>query len=359
MPDPRVSGAHHVTDAGVEDEAWPSRDSTFRPGDAGAPSAPSSGRWHPHTDGFAIASLVCSIVGFVTGLGAVLGIVFGFVARRRIRRSENLTGQGLALSGIIIGLLALIAFLVATAVLLASESTPVPSAARSFIVTTGPPADASLARHELILRTAYPAGGTGGGRGSQNTQASFFGGLDAATASQLATCLGVGPADIDRSPAEAADQNYTSADATWQISDTVDVFPTTAGARADLEAAASPNVGPCVLRFVDSPQGPGLLQGPELQKAVAQAFGARAKAGTTTITQRRLIADDGSHDIDVESSFPIVGGGTNTVFHSDQVLVQRGRSESNILIMEVASHPPAIALVNRLAQAAAKQMASR
>ena len=90
-----------------------------------------------------------------------------------------------------------------------------------------------------------------------------------------------------------------------------------------------------------------------------QAFGARAKAGTTTITQRRLIADDGSHDIDVESSFPIVGGGTNAVLPFDQVFVERGRSESNMLIMEVASHPPAIALVNRLAQAAAKQMASR
>ncbi len=314
------------------------------------------GHWEPHTDGFAVASLVCSIVGFVTGLGAVLGIVFGFVARDRMRKSENLSGRGLALSGIIVGCLALASFLAAMVVLLTSESNaPVAphSAARSLIVTSGAPGEVTLAEHELLPRSAYPAGWAGGGRGSQNTQANFFGGLGAVTATQLATCLGVNPTHIDRTPAEAASQAYENGDATWQILDTVDVFPTKGDAQADVEAATSPTVGPCELRFVDSPNSS------QMQAAVTQGFGADAKMGPTTVTRRPLIADRGSQGIDVETFFPIVGTKTKASFYSDQVLVQRDRSESNILILSTGTQPPAIALVNHLAQAAAKQMATQ
>jgi hypothetical protein len=71
----------------------------------------------PHqqpTDGLAIASLVTSLVGLFP-----VGIVLGFVARRRIRRSESARGgSGLALAGIITGFAfgALTAVIVALAV---------------------------------------------------------------------------------------------------------------------------------------------------------------------------------------------------------------------------------------------------
>jgi hypothetical protein len=58
-------------------------------------------------NGLAIASLVCSIVGIIPllfGLPCVLGIIFGFVARGQIRRSNGaLGGDGMALAGIIVG----------------------------------------------------------------------------------------------------------------------------------------------------------------------------------------------------------------------------------------------------------------
>ena len=55
------------------------------------------------TNGLAIASLVCSIAGFLV-IPLVLGIVFGFVARSQIKNSNGTQGgQGLALAGIIIG----------------------------------------------------------------------------------------------------------------------------------------------------------------------------------------------------------------------------------------------------------------
>jgi Domain of unknown function (DUF4190) len=57
------------------------------------------------TNGMAIASLVCSCAGiFLIGIPAVLGIIFGFVARAQIRQSNGEQGGGgLALAGIIVG----------------------------------------------------------------------------------------------------------------------------------------------------------------------------------------------------------------------------------------------------------------
>jgi len=53
------------------------------------------------TNGFAIAALVCSLVAGC-GIGSILGIVFGYIARRQIaERGER--GSGMALAGIIIG----------------------------------------------------------------------------------------------------------------------------------------------------------------------------------------------------------------------------------------------------------------
>jgi hypothetical protein len=53
------------------------------------------------TDGLAIASLVLGIV-WLGGIGSILAVVFGHIARRRIRRTGQ-SGRGLALAGLILG----------------------------------------------------------------------------------------------------------------------------------------------------------------------------------------------------------------------------------------------------------------
>ena len=55
----------------------------------------------PRTNGFAIASLVCSLICI-----NVLAIIFGHVALSQIKRT-NEGGQGLAVAGLIIGYLSL------------------------------------------------------------------------------------------------------------------------------------------------------------------------------------------------------------------------------------------------------------
>jgi len=60
----------------------------------------------PKTSGMAIASLICSVVGFFICffVGQILGIIFGYQARKEIQESQGrLTGEGLATAGIIVG----------------------------------------------------------------------------------------------------------------------------------------------------------------------------------------------------------------------------------------------------------------
>ncbi|WP_158885344.1 DUF4190 domain-containing protein [Amycolatopsis anabasis] len=52
--------------------------------------------------GMAVASLVCSLVGILFCLPAILGIVFGHIGYSKAKRGEA-GGQGMAQAGIIIG----------------------------------------------------------------------------------------------------------------------------------------------------------------------------------------------------------------------------------------------------------------
>ncbi len=63
------------------------------------------------TDGLAIASLCCALGGFLVGgpLAFICAIVFGAIALGRIERTGQ-RGQGLALAGVIVGALGLVAF---------------------------------------------------------------------------------------------------------------------------------------------------------------------------------------------------------------------------------------------------------
>lgn len=59
------------------------------------------------TEGLAVVSIILSLL-WLFGLGSIAGIVTGIVARRRIKRSGGArTGSGLALAGIILGIITL------------------------------------------------------------------------------------------------------------------------------------------------------------------------------------------------------------------------------------------------------------
>jgi len=78
------------------------------------------------TNGLAVASLVCSCAGILFfGVPGIVGIIFGFVARSQIRRSNGAQGgEGLALAGIIVGFawILILALIIVVAAATASNS---------------------------------------------------------------------------------------------------------------------------------------------------------------------------------------------------------------------------------------------
>jgi len=89
-------------------------------------SPPTAGNQRPAvqtTSGLAIASLVLSILGLF-GIGSLLGIIFGYKARREIRESRGSQGgDGLALAGIVVGFVTLVSFALVVAFWIAAFAT--------------------------------------------------------------------------------------------------------------------------------------------------------------------------------------------------------------------------------------------
>lgn len=72
------------------------------------PQGPGYPQQSPGTNGMAIASLVCSLLGWICGVGPILGLVFGFIALNQIKQTGQ-GGRGMALAGIIISVLVIVA----------------------------------------------------------------------------------------------------------------------------------------------------------------------------------------------------------------------------------------------------------
>ncbi len=72
--------------------------------------APGYGAYGPPTEktnAMAIGSLVASVVGVCCGIGSIVGIVLGIVAMNQIKQSGE-KGHGLAIAGIVVGVLSLL-----------------------------------------------------------------------------------------------------------------------------------------------------------------------------------------------------------------------------------------------------------
>jgi hypothetical protein len=93
------------------------------PGPPGSPYASPVAR----TNGLAVASLVMGIL-WMYGIGAILALVFGYLAKGQISRSGGReTGRGLAIAGIVLGWIGVagaILIIVMFAVVLSREGFP-------------------------------------------------------------------------------------------------------------------------------------------------------------------------------------------------------------------------------------------
>ncbi len=104
-----------------------------------------NGRWT--TNGLAIAGLVLSIL-WLGGLGSLLGVVFGHIARNQIRHRPQ-RGAGLALAALIIGYLGI----VGSIVLYANINRIVNSATVQNVVVQQDMHDAASAERDVLTQT--------------------------------------------------------------------------------------------------------------------------------------------------------------------------------------------------------------
>ena len=293
----------------------------------------------------AVASLVCSLVGIVIGLGAILGVTFGFMSRNRIKASAGAkTGAGLALAGIIVGIVALVLNVTLAAILLAHRSSTSPPATAAAFGGNPTAADATLARSEALPASAYPGGYTAQGASSTNPSGGFFGGYTDAQVHTLAACIGTSTTNVDSNPAEYAGQKYMSQDGA-SIIENVEVYPTTQEALADVTAMANPRAGECWLHLNS-----------DVGSSIASGIGNGATAGTATANAIDL-PGIGDHAAGVQAVIPLTVQGAPVTAYIDFVAIQKGRSEA-VLIMTAGGGGSGAQDLTGLEQAAAAHLAS-
>ncbi len=224
-------------------------------------------------------------------------------------------------------------------------STSTSTGSGTSATTTAPAgADTALAAGELLPASAYPAGWKGQGSSTKTTGASFFAGISSSQLTQITSCLGIPTTNIDSTPAEAADQEYDDPNSNVTVTDTVDVFPTTADALTDVAASSNPKTPNCFVQ----------LEGSALSQGIAQRLGQGTKVGQVAVTDRQ-IPSYGDHDSDVVISIPFTDNGVSGTEYLEFVVVQKGRSESNFQFSNTGSPTPST-VVDQLAQAAANKM---
>jgi hypothetical protein len=60
----------------------------------------------------AVASLVCSLFGWLCVVGPIVGLIFGFIALGQIKQTGQ-RGRGMAIAGIVIGAIAIVLVIIA------------------------------------------------------------------------------------------------------------------------------------------------------------------------------------------------------------------------------------------------------
>jgi len=211
--------------------------------------------------------------------------------------------------------------------------------------SAGPASPAqALARSELLAVTAYPHGWTGQGSGTDSTQASTFGGSDTTMLAQITRCLGIPAAAVDTHPVEAAAQAYADSNSNAVMTDTVEVFPTTQFAAADVEALNNPKMPTCLEH----------LFALALSDSLSSWLGPNAAVGQVTVS-KHAIPDYGAHTGDLVVAGSFTQEGVSGTDYLDIVEVQRGRSESVLMFDNTGSRVSA-RIIDQLTRSAADRL---
>ncbi len=281
-------------------------------------------------------SLVCSIVGLGLGLPAIVGIILGVRARKRVRETGGAARDvNLATAGIVVGVSAVAIF--ATVTVLA-QVTSSPSA----------PSNSALAHQALLEASDYQKGWKDQGSGTGTFEASFFNSLNHGAMVKMVSCLGMSADRVDLEPTEVVGDAFAGPSHAQWATDTVDVFPSSATAATDEGAAANANAAQC------EEQHEGAAH-PDFQ--ADNYFLATTPDVPMTMVRRTDVPALGTGETDLEVSFPYKAGQRTGVLYIDMVFLRHGRMESNVWVINEDAQPP-IDIVDHLALAANHRLVS-
>jgi hypothetical protein len=216
-------------------------------------------------------------------------------------------------------------------------TTTSPAPTTSSVPSTTSATDVALAQRQLLPPSAFPTGWKGQGPSSENSGASFFGGATSGEVAEMVSCLGISATDVDPNPAEAGEQEYDDPNSNVTVTNTVDVFPTVAQATKDVEAAQNTKAPSCLVQVATSLLKKGVPKGAVVGKIDAE---------------RVSIPSYGQRDVDLVIHFPFTYQGVSATLYIEEVLVQEGRSESNLQFINTGGPAP-VSVVDQLTTAAA------
>jgi hypothetical protein len=152
----------------------------------------------------------------------------------------------------------------------------------------------------------------------------------------------MGSSGVDTNPVEYADQEYADPTGLLSANDTVDVFPTTAAAEADVQAAASPRAPRCVLSVESS----GIAQG--------FASGTTAAVGVVRVDSVTVPAA-GNQATGMRIDIPFTTNGTSSTSYETFIEVRKGRSVS-VLVLSGTGSPPSAQLIAQMSTEVSRSM---
>ncbi len=312
----------------------PLTDGVSSSAEAGAGGPPAVAPWK--RDRMAVWSLVCSIGGLFTfGLGAILGIVLGLRARRRLLRAGGARRDvRLATAGLVVGALGVLLLIGLTVV-------------DALDAVRGSSGDVAVAHQALLRGSDYGVGWKDQGWGSGTFEASFFNSFSHNDVQQMTSCLGMSSAHVDTKPTEVAGHQFAAGSGNLWATDTIDVFPTVAAAAADDEAAASAHAAACEQRLQANQQG----------TFEADSYFLANNAGPAAVVRRQGVPTLPASDADLEVSFPYKAPHSAGMLYIDMVFLRHGRVESNLWVVSENSQPP-LGTINRLVIAARGRLAA-
>jgi len=188
------------------------------------------------------------------------------------------------------------------------------AAARDRAVATPAPAAVRQASRALLRLSDLPSGWVQGAAAAASTGSGW--------SRPLATCVGVPASVVAARPTKVNSPDFSSADKTLGVQDSVSLYPTAAQARAQFRAMGDAKTPGCM----------DALGGGALEETIQREAGSGTAVGTVSIAglSSAVVGPNRTHETGFTVTIPLTAGGQTLTITSTQIDFVAGRVEQQI-----------------------------